>query len=37
MVRAAGFEVVEPSPTFKLPFASGGRWKGLRGVVQARP
>jgi tRNA (mo5U34)-methyltransferase len=37
MVRAAGFAVVEPSRSFKLPFASGGRWKGLRGVVSARP
>ena len=37
MVRAAGFAAVEPSRPFKLPFASGGRWKGLRGVVLARP
>ena len=36
MVRAGGFATVEPSPPFKLPFASGGPWKGLRGVVQAR-
>jgi tRNA (mo5U34)-methyltransferase len=37
MVRAAGFATVEPSRPFKLPFASGGRWKGLRGVVRASP
>jgi tRNA (mo5U34)-methyltransferase len=36
MVRAAGFSSVEPGRPFKLPFASGGDWKGLRGVVQAR-
>jgi tRNA (mo5U34)-methyltransferase len=36
MVRAAGFAEVEETRTFKLPFASGGRWKGLRGVVRAR-
>lgn len=35
MVRAAGFANVEPSPTFKLPFADGGRWTGLRGAVVA--
>jgi tRNA (mo5U34)-methyltransferase len=35
MVRAAGFRSVEPSRPFKLPFASGGSWKGLRGVVRA--
>ena len=37
MVRAAGFSSVEPSRPFELPFASGGGWKGLRGVVRARP
>ena len=37
MVRAAGFAAVEPSRSFKLPFAGGGRWKGVRGVVSARP
>ena len=37
MVRAAGFATVEPTRPFKLPFASGGSWKGLRGVVHARP
>jgi tRNA (mo5U34)-methyltransferase len=37
MVRAAGFAQVEPSRPFKLPFASGGSWKGLRGVVRAYP
>jgi tRNA (mo5U34)-methyltransferase len=35
MVSAAGFRRVEPSRPFKLPFASGGSWKGLRGVVRA--
>src|SRR5215210_1229236 len=35
MVRAAGFQNVEASRPFKLPFASGGNWKGLRGVVRA--
>jgi tRNA (mo5U34)-methyltransferase len=37
MVRAAGFATVEPSRPFKLPFASGGSWKGLRGIVRATP
>ena len=37
MVRAAGFANVEPSRPFKLPFARGGSWKGLRGVVHAQP
>jgi tRNA (mo5U34)-methyltransferase len=37
MVRAAGFQRVDPSSPFKLPFASGGGWKGLRGVVRAYP
>jgi tRNA (mo5U34)-methyltransferase len=37
MVRAAGFGTVEPGRPFKLPFARGGRWKGLRGVVRAYP
>jgi SAM-dependent methyltransferase len=36
MVRAAGFTRVDASRPFKLPYASGGRWKGLRGVVRAR-
>jgi tRNA (mo5U34)-methyltransferase len=35
LVRAAGFARVEPSPTFELPFTSGGPWRGLRGVVHA--
>jgi tRNA (mo5U34)-methyltransferase len=35
MVRAAGFPRVEASRPFKLPFAAGGSWKGLRGVVRA--
>ena len=37
MVRAAGFERVEAGETFELPFAAGGDWKGLRGVVRAYP
>ena len=37
MVRACGFQRVEESRAFKLPFATGGRWKGLRGVVRAYP
>jgi tRNA (mo5U34)-methyltransferase len=37
MVRAAGFATVEPGRPFKLPYASGGGWKGLRGIVHARP
>jgi tRNA (mo5U34)-methyltransferase len=37
MVRAAGFSRVDPSRPFELPFASGGSWKGLRGVVRAYP
>jgi tRNA (mo5U34)-methyltransferase len=35
IVRAAGFARVEPAPTFKVPFTSGGEWSGLRGVVTA--
>jgi hypothetical protein len=35
LVRAAGFPRVEPAPTFELPFAGGGDWKGLRGAVHA--
>ena len=35
IVRAAGFSRVEPSPTFEVPFTSGGDWSGLRGVVRA--
>jgi tRNA (mo5U34)-methyltransferase len=35
IVRAAGFSRVEPAPTFKVPFTSGGDWSGLRGVVTA--
>jgi tRNA (mo5U34)-methyltransferase len=35
MARAAGFARVEAGRPFELPFASGGRWKGLRGVVRA--
>jgi tRNA (mo5U34)-methyltransferase len=37
MVRAAGFAQVEASRPFKLPFAGGGSWQGLRGVVRAEP
>jgi hypothetical protein len=37
MVRAAGFSSVETSRPFELPFASGGSWKGRRGVVRADP
>jgi tRNA (mo5U34)-methyltransferase len=37
MVRAAGFSRVDASRPFELPFASGGSWKGLRGVVRAYP
>jgi len=37
MVRAAGFQRVDEGRPFKLPFATGGRWKGLRGVVRAYP
>jgi tRNA (mo5U34)-methyltransferase len=37
MVRAAGFSRVDASRPFKLPFASGGSWQGLRGVVRAEP
>ena len=36
MVQAAGFAHVEASRPFKLAYASGGRWEGLRGVVHAR-
>jgi tRNA (mo5U34)-methyltransferase len=35
IVRAAGFQRVEPSGTFNLPYTSGGDWHGLRGVVRA--
>jgi tRNA (mo5U34)-methyltransferase len=35
IVRAAGFERVEASPTFEVPFTSGGDWSGLRGAVTA--
>jgi tRNA (mo5U34)-methyltransferase len=36
IVKAAGFSTVEAGETFEVPFTSGGNWKGLRGVVQAR-
>jgi len=36
IVRAAGFAEVEAHDTFEVPFASGGDWSGLRGVVTAR-
>ena len=35
IVRAAGFDRVEPSETFELPFREGGEWRGLRGAVRA--
>jgi len=35
LVRAAGFERVESSEPFELPFTGGGPWKGLRGAVLA--
>src|SRR5205807_4606498 len=35
MVRAGGFDRVEPSDTFELPFKQGGPWRGLRGAVRA--
>jgi tRNA (mo5U34)-methyltransferase len=34
MLRAAGFPKVEAGRPFELPAASGGAWKGLRGVVR---
>jgi tRNA (mo5U34)-methyltransferase len=34
MVRAAGFRRVERGPSFELPPARGGKWKGLRGIVR---
>jgi tRNA (mo5U34)-methyltransferase len=37
MVRAAGFQRVDRSRPFELPFARGDGWKGLRGVVRAYP
>ncbi len=33
MVRAAGFSRTDTGTPFELPATSGGRWKGLRGVV----
>ena len=35
LVRAAGFDRVEPSDAFELPYTWGGDWRGLRGVVRA--
>jgi tRNA (mo5U34)-methyltransferase len=35
IVQAAGFARVEAAPTFEVPFAHGGDWKGLRGAVRA--
>ena len=35
MMRAAGFPRVEEGRPFNLPATSGGKWKGLRGVVRA--
>jgi len=34
IVRAAGFARVEVAEPFELPFAGGGPWRGLRGVVR---
>lgn len=34
-VRAAGFDRVEMSPTFDVPLARGGTWRGLRGIATA--
>lgn len=34
MMRAAGFARVEEGRPFNLPATSGGKWKGLRGVVR---
>jgi tRNA (mo5U34)-methyltransferase len=36
LVRSGGFPDVEPSKPFEVPFTSG-TWRGLRGVVRARP
>jgi tRNA (mo5U34)-methyltransferase len=35
IVRAAGFDRVEPAEPFELPFRTGGQWRGLRGAVRA--
>jgi tRNA (mo5U34)-methyltransferase len=35
IVQAAGFERVEETATFELPFRDGGPWRGLRGAVRA--
>ena len=35
IVRAAGFPRVEAAEQFELPFATGGKWRGLRGAVRA--
>lgn len=35
IVQAAGFAKVVAGETFELPFATGGEWRGLRGVVHA--
>ncbi|MDQ6836464.1 MAG: class I SAM-dependent methyltransferase [Actinomycetota bacterium] len=35
IVRAAGFDRVDASEPFELPFRDGGGWRGLRGVVRA--
>jgi hypothetical protein len=35
IVQAAGVARVDPAEPFELPFAAGGDWKGLRGVVRA--
>ncbi|MHB8682492.1 MAG: class I SAM-dependent methyltransferase [Acidimicrobiales bacterium] len=35
MMRAAGFERLEPGRPFNLRTTTGGKWKGRRGVVRA--
>jgi tRNA (mo5U34)-methyltransferase len=34
MMRAVGFERVEMGPSFELPAAGGGKWKGLRAIAR---
>jgi len=33
-MRAVGFARVEVGPSFELPAAGGGPWKGLRAVMR---
>jgi hypothetical protein len=34
MIRSVGFSRVEVGPSFELPPRTGGKWKGLRGIMR---